>query len=200
MVKPSVERQAETAKDSKPLTEALVGQQPWWWVVGGIAHRGVRVPSRDMAGAAEAVAAGTNMGRQDRLDASAQRPIGVPDNAGADSDLAVDSARTHGRDTVDELSLAHGPHLHGAGLAVHRAGLNEHGCDDVVAAVGVGEQLIKQVTPTGPVPQMVVRIDDRQIGLEDRLLAPIKPNLTDGKIICGGSGVGSRGHWRGFSI
>src|SRR5258708_17831460 len=123
MKKPIVERLAETAKESKPLTESLVGQQPWCWVVGGIAHRGVRVPSRDMADAAEAVAAGTNMGRQDRLDASAQRQIGVPDNPRADSGLAVDSAPAHGRGAVGGLSLAHGPHLHRGRLPVHPAGL-----------------------------------------------------------------------------
>ena len=63
MIKPGVERQAEAAKDRKSLAEALVGQQPWWRVVGGIAHGGVRVSSTDMADTAEAVAAGTNMGR-----------------------------------------------------------------------------------------------------------------------------------------
>jgi len=32
---------------------------------------------------------------------------------------------------------------------------------------------------------MVVRIDDRQLGLEDRLVTPIKPSLADWKIILG---------------
>ena len=38
------------------------------------------------------------------------------------------------------------------------------------------------------VPQMVVRIDDRQIGLEDWFLAPIEPVLADGKIVEGRRG------------
>src|SRR5260370_38131970 len=44
---------------------------------------------------------------------------------------------------------------------------------------------------------MVVRIDDRNFGLEDRLSAPIKPGLADWKIIrrLGCAGWGRCGHW-----
>jgi len=58
-----------------------------------------------------------------------------------------------------------------------------------VTAAGVGQQFIEEVTPARPVPQMVVRIDDRQIGVEDGLAAPIKPRLADRKVI-GSSGCG----------
>ncbi len=109
----------------------------------------------------------------------------MADDPGADPRLAENSARTHG-----ELGFADRPHLCGAGPAVHRASLHEHRRDDVVTAVGVGQQFIKEVTPARPVPQMVVRIDDGQVGVEDGLATPIKPRLADRKIIgsngCGG--------------
>ena len=38
-----------------------------------------------------------------------------------------------------------------------------------------GEQIIEQIAPILPIPQMVMRIDDRQIGLEDLLLAYMAP-------------------------
>jgi hypothetical protein len=59
-----------------------------------------------------------------------------------------------------------------AGRTVHRASLDEHGRDDVVAAVGIYQQVVEQIAPSGTVPQMVVRIDNRQFWLDDRLLAP----------------------------
>ena len=147
-----------------------------------------------MADAAEAVAAGADVGLQHRLDPAAQRQVGMADDAGAMPGLAVDAAGAHGGDAVDELGLADRLQLLRPCGAVHRAGLHIDRRDDVVAAVGVGQQLVEQVAPAGPVPQMVVRIDDRQVGLEDRLLAAVEPLLADGKI-GGGGGWGWR--WRG---
>jgi hypothetical protein len=43
-----------------------------------VTHRRVDIPSRDMANAAEAVAAGTGKGHQDRLDPAAQRQVRMP--------------------------------------------------------------------------------------------------------------------------
>jgi len=55
---------------------------------------------------------------------------------------------------------------------VHGPRLHEDGRDDPVAGVQVGQQLVEQVAPAGPVPEVVVRVDDRAIRLED-LLAPL---------------------------
>ena len=62
---------------------------------------------------------------------------------------------------------------------VHRARLDVHRRDDVVAAVGIGQQVVNQIAPSGPDPQMVVWIDDRQLRLQNRLLATIEPILPD---------------------
>ena len=61
-----------------------------------------------------------------------------------------------------------------------------------MARVDVGEQFVEQVAPVRPVPavpQMVVGIDDGQVRLQDRLLAPVEPVLADGEVV-GGVGVG----------
>jgi hypothetical protein len=65
-----------------------------------------------------------------------------------------------------------------------------------VAAVDIDQQIIEQITPTWPIPQMVVWIDDRQLGLDDRFFAPIKPSLADWKVICAQrcAGWGRCGH------
>src|SRR5262249_43509427 len=97
----------------------------------------------------------------------------MADDPGAMTGLAVDAAHAHRGDAIDELGFTDRPHLHRTCGARHRPRLHEHGGDDVVAARGVRQQLVEQIAPAGSVPEMMVWIDDWQIGLEDRLLAPI---------------------------
>ena len=47
--------------------------------------------------------------------------------------------------------------------------LQEHRGHDVVPAAQVREQFVQQVAMIGAMPQMMMRIDDRQIRIEDRL-------------------------------
>ena len=54
--------------------------------------------------------------------------------------------------------------------AIHRAALLEDSGDDVVAGIEIGEQFGQQIGPAAAVPQMMMRIDDRQLRFEDRLL------------------------------
>src|SRR6266702_7180736 len=95
MIEPGVEGKAEAAEDGKPRPEAFVRREPGPRAVGRIAHRGIRVPGDDVADAAEAVAAGAQMSRQNRFDPVPERQIRMPDNASADFGLAIDSAGAH---------------------------------------------------------------------------------------------------------
>jgi len=45
----------------------------------------------------------------------------------------------------------------------------EHGGDDIVPGVQIGEQFVEQIRVAAAQPQMMVRVDDRQIRFEDRL-------------------------------
>ena len=69
----------------------------------------------------------------------------------------------------DELRLADRSHLGGAIGAIHRVALQKHGGHHVVAGAQVGEQLVQQVPMIRADPQVMVRVDDRQVRLEDRL-------------------------------
>jgi hypothetical protein len=46
--------------------------------------------------------------------------------------------------------------------------LDEDGGDDVVAGADVVEELVQEIAVVGPFPQVVMRVDDGQVGLEDR--------------------------------
>ena len=117
----------------------------------------------------------------------------MADDALADLGRAVAAAGAHRRDAVDELGLAHRlVGLRPAG-AVHRPALHEDGRDDVVALAGIGQQVVQQVAPARPVPEVVVRVDDRQAGVE-RLLGDLRqPVLADRHVMRIGGVAAHRG-------
>jgi hypothetical protein len=148
-----------------------------------------------VADAAKAVASGPQMRGKHRFDPGAEREIGMSDNRGAGPDLAIAAARAHGGNAVDELGLANRPHLRRPARAQHRARLHINGRDDIVPAAGVGQELVEQIAPSGPIPQMVMRIDNRQLRLEDRLLVAIEPILPHGEVMSDlGCAGGRSGH------
>ena len=111
-----------------------------------------------------------------RLDPGAERQIGVADDAGADLGLAIGARCRHRRDAVGELDLADRAQLNGPAGAIHRQPFEIDRGRDVVAAAGIGQQIGQQVAAgILAIDQMMVRIDDRQIGVEDLLLASREP-------------------------
>ncbi len=126
--------------------------------------------------------------------------VDMADDAGAGAHLAIDAARRHRGDAVDELGLADRPQRVGPVGAVHRAAFHVDGADHLVAAVEIGQQLVEQIARDvaddvheavlgrrqvlqdrrRPVPQMMMRVDDRQVGLEDGLGHVISPRRSGG--------------------
>jgi hypothetical protein len=82
---------------------------------------------------------------QHRLHAVAEREIGEAHDAGGHAGGAVHAARAHRGLAGHELGLAHRPHLHRPGRAIHRAALEEHGGDEIVAGRGVREEVGQEV-------------------------------------------------------
>ena len=64
------------------------------------------------------------------------------------------------------LAFADRPHFLGTAGAIARTALDEHGRDDVVSRVDVGQEFVEQIAAARVVPEMMVRVDDRQIGFE----------------------------------
>ena len=103
----------------------------------------------------------------------AQAQVGEADDARGHARVAVAAAGAHRRDAVDELGLAHRAQRLGPVGAIHRRTFDEHRAAHVVARAvgiglaGVGQQLVEQVAVAVAVPQVVVRVADRQLGLDD---------------------------------
>ena len=85
---------------------------------------------------------------------------------------AVETGGRHRGDAVDELDLAHGLHLFRPVGAVHGAAFDEDRGDDVVPGPQVLLDLVHQVAPLDPplavIPEVMVRVADRQVGLDRR--------------------------------
>ena len=123
-----------------------------------------------MADAAKPPAADPDLGLQHLAHPRAQGQVGVADDALGNPARAIAAGRAHRCDAVDEFDLAHRGHLGEAGLPVHRAAFEKDGGDDVVSALDVGQQFGQQVAPAlRRIPEMVVRVDDRQFRLQRRL-------------------------------
>ena len=123
-----------------------------------------------MAQAAQATSGGGDLGFQQFADARADGEVAATDDALGDAAWTVAARGAHRGDAGDELDFAQCGHLARAVLAIHRAAFQEDGRDDVVPAADVGQQFRQQVTAAmRRVPEMVVRIDDRQIRLQRRL-------------------------------
>jgi hypothetical protein len=79
------------------------------------------------------------------------------------------------RHAIGELDLADGAHFLGASIAIHRARLHVHRGNNIVTASGIEQQVAEQIPPSRALPQVMVRIDNRQFRFENRLLAPVEP-------------------------
>jgi hypothetical protein len=89
--------------------------------------------------------------------------------------LAVAAACAHRGRPVDELGFPDRLHLDRTVGAVHRAAFDEDGLGDVVAAAGIGEQLVEEIAVIVTVPQVMVRVDDLEAGLDDFFLPLCRP-------------------------
>src|SRR5262249_13728548 len=190
VIEPGIIAEAEAVEHGKALAKGAFADEARRGTVGGVAHLRICVPGAAMANAAKASAAGAQMCLEHRLDPAAEAQVGVADDAGAGPRLAVGAAGAHRRDAIGEFGLAHLPQLDGPAGAQHGTGLDADGGNDVVTAGGVGDELLQQVAPIGSIPEMMMWVDDRQLGLENGLPATIEPSLAHRQIEVAWRGCG----------
>ena len=131
-----------------------------------------------MPDAAEAAVAGGDFRLEHRARGFAEQQIGVADDAGAHRGAAVAAARAHRGDAIGKFNFADRPQRFRPAGAVHRAAIDIDGGDDVVAGCDVVGDLLDQIALAAAIPQMMMRIDDRALGVDDFLLAQREPVLA----------------------
>ncbi len=170
------------ARVAKPSRKLLVQQQPRRPAGGEGLQRRVVAPGRAVADAAQAAVGDRDVPLEDSLGARAEPQIDKADDAGDATRRPVFARGAHRRDAADELGLAERFELLGPVGAVHLAGLLVAGGADVVTAADIGQQLREQIAIARAVPEMMVRIDNRQIGLDDLFVALVEPVLSDRRL------------------
>jgi hypothetical protein len=143
---------------------------------GGMSlDRLVFVPRHAVADSAEASARDPDLGLQHLAHPGAESQVGMTDDRLGDATRAVTARSAHRRDAVDEFDLADRRHLRRAVLAVHRTAFQKDSGDDVVAPADISQQFREQIAaPLRRIPEMMVRVDDRQSRLERRLPRPLR--------------------------
>jgi hypothetical protein len=94
---------------------------------------------------------------------------------------------------LDEFGLAHRPQSLRTVGAVVLAALQVDRRHDAVPARQVLREVVEQVAPPGSIEQVVVRVDDRQVGFEDGLAPAQQPLAVRGRVERLGLGPGSIG-------
>ena len=186
MIAPDVERQTEGCKPLGAHDEGWVGQWPGRWRHEIGAHVRRLVPGGSVADAAEARACDGNMILEQRRRAIAEREIDHADDAGARARLAMTAAGAGRRDAGYILRLAQRLLFLGAARAIHLRALHEDRAADVVAAAGVAQQVGQDIDLVGVRPEMVMRVDDRQARIEDRLDGLLQPVFAHDDLHRGG--------------
>ncbi len=184
---PGIESQPALAQMRKTAAEGIVTIQPFRCVERRAEHGGVGIPCALMADAAEPSVARRHQRIQHWRNSIAQRQVRMTDNRRTRPGRAIQPARALRRDPVDIFDLANRLHRRVARRTVERAALHKDGADDVVTRRHIGGELFEPVLRRtrdglhermpgfgkggqhGPqVPQVMMRIEDRQIGFEDR--------------------------------
>ena len=131
-----------------------------------------------MPDAAEAAVAGGDFRFEHRARGFAEQQIGVTDDAGAQRGAAVAAARAHRGDAVGKFNFANRSQRFRSAGAIHRAAIDIDGRHDVVAGCDIAGDLLDHVALAAAIPQMMMGIDDRALGVDDFLLAQREPVLA----------------------
>src|SRR5262245_60033020 len=140
------------------------------------------IPGHAMADAPKPAVARRDQPLEHGLRAIAQHQIGMSDDSRDMTGLTITAARAHRSDAIYKLDLPDRFHVARSVGAVHGSRFDKHGLHDVVAAARVLRQFVHQVAPAFVVPYVMVRIENRQLGLERRLLAQLRPGVEIGKL------------------
>ena len=167
VVNPRFEGQIVRRQPLEAAAEVRVVHQPRRRDIGGRADDR-RIVRGDLADAAKPSAGRSDLAFEHPIDIR-QPQIGEADDAGANLGLAAAPVALLG-DRSDELAFADRAQFLGTAGAIARTALDEHARDDVVARAHIGQQFVEQIAAARVIPEMMVRVDDRQIGLDDLLL------------------------------
>ena len=127
------------------------------------------MPYRRESHAAKATAAGADVCFEDRLHTCTETKIGVSDDAMSHAALAIAAARAHGSGPIKKLRFTDWSQFRNRVMGIHRIAFHADGGANVVTCRNVGEHVLQKVPVSEVIPEMVMRVDDREFRLNDVL-------------------------------
>ena len=147
---------------------------------------GIGVPSALVTNALETAITRRDQRLKHRLGPIAQRHVSVANDGSCRTQLTIDAAGTLGGDAIDKLNLTDGLHLRRRIGAIEGPALHKDRPDHPVTALSVAAQLVEGVIGRardggdkgmmrlwkvaeqwGQVPEVMVGINDRQVGFKN---------------------------------
>lgn len=167
MKQPRIEAEAVFGEAAIAVTELCVEQELRREFLRRSLDRGVGVPDRSAAYASKAASRRTQMRFENGINSLSELEVRISYDPSADAGRTIAAARAHRGNAVDELRLADRREIGVAVGAIHRVALDEDARPDIVARADVMEILAEQIA-RAVIPEVMVRIDDRQFRLKDR--------------------------------
>ena len=169
VIVPGVVGEAAAAEFGDPgaerRVEPAIGGRP----AGDRERLGFERSRQRVADAPETAPGGLLVGVEHLAQSVAERQVGVGDDAGDRGGVRVPGGQFVGLGG-DELGLADRAEVVGAIGTVGGAAFHEHRRHDVVAVGGVGHEVVDRIGDAAARrPEVVVGVDDRYVGVDDRL-------------------------------
>ena len=99
----------------------------------------------------------------------------MADDAGADPAFSIYAACTYRRGAIREFYFSDRAELRRTVSPVHGSAFHKHACLNVVPAANVVEEVEEEIPAFRAIPEMMVRIDDGQIRLNNGLIVAGEP-------------------------
>jgi len=143
VVAPALETQIPRRQVRKPFTEAALCVKPAWRTGAVVGDGRIIISGGGLPDAPEPASAGDQLCVQHARDGVARTERGRSNNPCCYLRVSVVARCAHRGDAVGKLGLADGPHLSRSVAPPHRTALDEDAGNNVVAAAGIGQELIQ---------------------------------------------------------
>ena len=113
----------------------------------------------------------------------AELQIGAADNPRRRSARAINPTGAGSGEALDKLDLTNRAQIRRSVGAVHCPGLDKHCGAHIVAGTDIGDELVQQIALIGDalgtkIPEVMVRVADRQLRLQGRFLGQRQPVVS----------------------
>ena len=162
VIEPAVEREAEWREARETVAERRIKQQSPRYRDRRRVDGRIGIKGGALTDALEPHPGTLQVRLEERLDGPPLPEINKAYDSGANARRPVQSARAHRRDAVDEFRFSDSGKARIGIDVVHGVGVDMHRAEHVVTGADIREDFVEKIA-SAMIPQMMMRVDDRQI-------------------------------------